>query len=359
MRSNKIKDMIRSILPSKARRSARIEKAMLNREVRRSVRQDLHVENLDVDLRREPHFQFMVWDRRGADKLNHFMRWCEAITKGMSTEDALSYVRAILPDSLIGDHAYGHWKCHRQPNAVRNPDYRPYEQREQSFIDSTTFRLRRALMVDPSLHARLNVEIKARTPEDKQWRVLAGAHDVEAFVREINELERRITLELIERIEKQKGGRKAALRVFASVSWRELAIRHEPRHPLGTAAVHMRLSKRCSNFYGISKTLPVVWRASSARCADAASRSGTSRSMRTCSFPSLIQANNSPARQFNSSDVAEYAARLGRVKKRLFLASRAGSSGGTGPLDCPKSTSMPRRASTARLLSNVVLPTES
>ena len=347
MKKDKIKDMIRSILPSKARRRARFEKAMLNREVRHSVRHDLRVENLDADLRRQPYLGWVVWERRGADKLNHFMRWCEAITEGMSTEDALSYVRSILPDSLIGDHAYGHWEAHRKPNPYRWHIGRTYERSEQSFVDSTTFRLRRALKVDPALHARLNAEIKAQTPEDKQWRVLAGVHDVEAFVRDINERERRITLELVEQIEKQKGGRKVALRVFT------LTTGYAIRRCVAS------LSKRRASFYGISKTLPVVSRASSARCADAASRSGTSRSMRTRSLPDSIQANNSPERQFNSSYVAEYAARLGRVRKRLFLASRAGSIGGTGPLDCPKSASMPRRASTARLLSNVVLPTES
>ena len=216
MKRNKIKDMIRSILPSKARRRARLTKATLNRNVRRAVRHDLNVENFDADLRRKPYFRSMLWERRGADKLNHFMRWCEAITAGMSAEDALSYVRSLLPDSLIGDHAYGHWEAHRKPNRYRTWPYVSHKRREQSFIDSTTFRLRRALMVDPSLHARLNAEIKARTPEERPWRVLAGIHDVEAFVRDINELERTITLELIEQIEKQKGGRKVALRVYGS-----------------------------------------------------------------------------------------------------------------------------------------------
>ncbi len=216
MKKDKIKDMIRSILPSKARRRARFTKAMLNRMTRHAVRRDLHVENPDADLRRKPYFGVMLRDRRGADKLNHFMRWCSAVTEGMSDQDALSHVKSILPDSLIGQHAYGHWEAHRKPRPYRVfvSSHVPYEKQEQSFIDSTTFRLRRALKVDPSLHGRLNAEIKARTPEDQQWRVLAGVHDVEAFVRDINWLERKITLELIEQIEKQKGGRKVALRVL-------------------------------------------------------------------------------------------------------------------------------------------------
>ena len=38
---------------------------------------------------------FVGW-RRDGDKLNHFMRWCEAITKGMTTAEALAHVRSIL-----------------------------------------------------------------------------------------------------------------------------------------------------------------------------------------------------------------------------------------------------------------------
>src|ERR1041385_9409359 len=104
MKKDKIKDMIRSILPSKARRAARIEKAKLNRRARRTVRADIKREDLSrAKLLREPDFRAMVGNRRGADKLNHFMRWCDAITAGMSTEDALQHVRAILPDTLIGN----------------------------------------------------------------------------------------------------------------------------------------------------------------------------------------------------------------------------------------------------------------
>src|ERR1051325_8654834 len=80
--------------------------------------------------------------------------------------------------------------------------------------------------------------------------------------------------------EKQKGGRKAALRVLASVARRDLpfATNHGTRFYCRSAQA---LEQAAGQVYGISKTLPVVWRASSARCADAASRSGTWRSTRT------------------------------------------------------------------------------
>src|SRR5688500_19976832 len=114
IRPEKLQDMIRSILPCKNRETARKAKALETREVRRTVRNDLrHVdfEMTPVDLTRDADQWENVSDRRAGDKLNHFMRWCRAITKGMTAEEALAYVRRILPRNLIGDHAYFHWKA--------------------------------------------------------------------------------------------------------------------------------------------------------------------------------------------------------------------------------------------------------
>jgi hypothetical protein len=85
------------------------------------------------------------------------MRWCEAITDGMTKQEALDFVRAILPRDLIGDHGYGHWEDH-----VRYPrrSYLGFDElgrrRVQSVVDGMTFRLRRALALDPSMHGQLN-----------------------------------------------------------------------------------------------------------------------------------------------------------------------------------------------------------
>lgn len=221
MRSNKIKDMIRSVLPATDRKGARRSKTAKKRHVRRRVRHDLYNEDFEeskADFRRDVRLFMVVRNRRGADKVNHFMRWCEAKTKGMDTEDALSYVRSILPSSLIGDHAYSHWEQHRKPRPWRFR-FEP-SQTLQSFVDSTTFRLKRALGVAPDLHHALNAEIKSRRLEGEPRRLLRGLHDVEAFVRDIAwpdkrgeddlyYVERGVTLDLIGRIE--KGGREAAL----------------------------------------------------------------------------------------------------------------------------------------------------
>lgn len=220
MRSNKIKDMIRSVLPSTARKYARAAKAEEKRKVRRRVRKDLHSEDFDeskVDFRRDARLSNIVFGRRLGDKVNPLMRWCRAKTEGMDTDDALSYVRAILPASVIGDHAYSHWESVRKPRYWNGPG--PQWSR-QSFVDSNTFRLKRALAIAPDLHHVLNAEIKRRKMAGEPRRPLLGIHDVESFVNEVAwpvdygaeylfRIEWEVTLELIERIE--KGGREAAL----------------------------------------------------------------------------------------------------------------------------------------------------
>src|SRR5687768_6904296 len=111
----KLRDMVRSILPSVDRLGARRLTANENRRVRRDLRSDPE----GADLQRDSNHRFTVIRRRGADKLNHYMRWCRALTKGMTREMALDYVRAIVPRNIIGDHAYGHWEAEVRPRSGR------------------------------------------------------------------------------------------------------------------------------------------------------------------------------------------------------------------------------------------------
>lgn len=245
MRKDKLRDMVRSILPSKNREAARAAKALTNRAHRRGVHAHLrHDDGERVDLTRPASQWENVWQRRGGDKLNHFMRWCERITAGMTAEEALDHVRALLPRTLVGDHAYGHWERHRRPYVWRFGS--PRAQTLQSFIDSATFRLRRALNIDPELHARINRAIKDRKPLDQPRQLLAGMHDAEAFVRTIAfpadrrkddpyATERSTTLELIEQIERTKGGREAALQFYAPMTTRN----RRPSTPNRTGVVVM------------------------------------------------------------------------------------------------------------------------
>ena len=116
-RDEKIKDMMESILPCKGR-SRRVAFFFKRRE-RRRVR---HLANgnlrscdsegyTDKNLKPKYYQTINVDMRRGADKVNPFLRWANHHTRHMKKkEDALGYVRRILPHNLIGDHAYSHWE---------------------------------------------------------------------------------------------------------------------------------------------------------------------------------------------------------------------------------------------------------
>src|SRR5687767_15555176 len=113
---------------------------------------------------------------------------------------------------------------------------------------------------------------------------------------------------------------------------RPVALAEDQRRAVGVIA--RRPLEQLGHVHGMSSTLPVVLRPSSARCASATSFNGNSNSIRSFSLPSRIQPSTSPARCTSSSRVAVYANRLGRVRKSEPLAPRMpASNGGTGPLD--------------------------
>ena len=205
MKNDKLRDMVRSILPSRYRGSMREMKAQRKRAHRRTVRADVRHEDFEetaADLLRDVRVRDIVQWRRDGDKLNHFLRWCERRTAGMARTEALSAVRAILPAGLIGDHAYSHWEQHLKREDRVYVSYHDQQQRTaQGRHDSAVFRLKRALSVDPSLHGRLNAEIKEVTTPERR-RLLLGLYDVEAFVRDVWPCpERHVMLRLIEEIE--------------------------------------------------------------------------------------------------------------------------------------------------------------
>lgn len=185
MQKDKIRDMVRSILPSKNREAAGKAKRMVKRRVRRCVRVDVRLhETEDRDLWREAEID--VYWRRLGDKLNHFIRWCHALTRGMDREDALSLVRAFLPHNVIGDHAYTHWKVQAGDRPFTNATWREARRRRvQSTFDRMVHVINRAMEIDPDFAGNLNRLIKERQQPDQPRRLLLGRHDVEAFVRRI------------------------------------------------------------------------------------------------------------------------------------------------------------------------------
>lgn len=219
----KLLDMIRGILPSTARRMARYAKAFNSRNVRRRVRAALHIEDAEetkVDLEEEAWQKPAVWMRRGADKLNPFMRWCDSWTRGMTERQKLDAVRAILPRNLIGDHAFGHWKQHVKRRRYVYSDYQTPQQ-AQSRYDKTRHRLRQALSTDPDIQRRFNAAVKEKKEPELPRRMLHGMHDVDDFVRDVQNkhglsLEEDVLLDLlaeVERYNSEIGMPLAALRI--------------------------------------------------------------------------------------------------------------------------------------------------
>lgn len=114
----KLKDMVESILPCKAhyRKTAYYFKRMERRRVRHIVSINLRTCDqegyTDRNLGLKPYQTRNVSDRRVYDKVNHFMRWGERLTEGLPKQEALGYIRKLLPHNVIGDHAYSHWEIH-------------------------------------------------------------------------------------------------------------------------------------------------------------------------------------------------------------------------------------------------------
>ena len=129
----KTKTMVRSVLPSRARKTAKKRKDGLHRQNRhvidnelRNLRgaasdviEDYEFSDTDYEYYGEPHrtnwggYDDIVYDRRGADHLNHFERWVYAKTKDMRPEDRYRYVKSTLSGAL-GTHAMSHlyWLKH-------------------------------------------------------------------------------------------------------------------------------------------------------------------------------------------------------------------------------------------------------
>lgn len=133
---DKVRNMSRSILPSKSRKTARHNAALVKRMNRRKTRQTLHVWSQYEDYDEFEGFVYdyddapavghlgwwidswkggcttkgIAWDRRDADKIKPIMRWAKAIAPRMGDTPVERYfnIKKFLPDNLIGRHALGH-----------------------------------------------------------------------------------------------------------------------------------------------------------------------------------------------------------------------------------------------------------
>lgn len=121
---SKQRDMIRSVLPSTSRTSARNDLRSIKQRNRSNIRKELRtiakgigssdvIDNYDesaADLNYYPDTEilYIVDDRRGADKVQPLMRWAPSQVKDARKEDRLSKMYALLPDNTIGRHAVSH-----------------------------------------------------------------------------------------------------------------------------------------------------------------------------------------------------------------------------------------------------------
>ncbi|GMU00527.1 hypothetical protein KH5H1_46470 [Corallococcus caeni] len=206
----KVRQMARSLLPSKNREASRAARASIHRAARQAARQELAawVQGGDPEQdvpplapweRREIRQQ-VNW-RRSGDKVNPFIRWATARTRDLPREDRRGHVRGLLPRGVIGEHAMSHlvWT-----DAFRDPlqdrwRQRQKQQRKGALLDrGEQAQLLRALLLEPEGHRTFNRFLRERytwtrtlngqaaanrkLTEPPPHRALLGVHDVNPFL---------------------------------------------------------------------------------------------------------------------------------------------------------------------------------
>lgn len=213
---SKKRDMARSILPS-TKRKGQEDRRRVHKSARTQERTLMgfaedewwedeaddvdHPDFAGVERKRAHDTKDMVEMRRYKDKVGPFSRWAERVTKNLPKENRLSYLRALVPDTLIGEHAVSHveWKDHfKVEHAANNRTH--YRPPTTPVADLDAAWLCEQLVNDPTLHARLNRAIKnAHRTAHLYWadgrrevvgpthpRTLKGLHDVAAFVADLH-----------------------------------------------------------------------------------------------------------------------------------------------------------------------------
>jgi len=168
----KVRQMVRSILPSSRRRSARLGKAKLNRRLRRNARQALSEIRSEEDwLDDDTDFwddgeherSWIVADRRGADKTNHFCHWAEVKAKDIPDGEKMDYIKGVIKGKgVIIEHAYSHLEWidgfDKNPYSWRY-SYRHRDTREV-FAAADIRKVMQEILEDSWAHRKLNDMLK-------------------------------------------------------------------------------------------------------------------------------------------------------------------------------------------------------
>ncbi|RKI04024.1 hypothetical protein [Corallococcus sp. AB038B] len=208
----KIRQMARSLLPSKHRKQSRKARKHIHRVARNEARQELAMwlrcNDLEADVPpcapwEDTAIRQQVYWRQGGDKVNPFIRWATARTRHMPREARAGYIRGLLPRSVIGEHALGHLE--RTP-AFEDPTEKAWRnrywlhkqaRRKGALLDrGEQARLLRALIQEPDGQRTFNRFLRERhacasAPRNQgSWpgkglpphRPLLGLHDVLPFL---------------------------------------------------------------------------------------------------------------------------------------------------------------------------------
>lgn len=168
----KITDVIRSVLPSTARRDARRTRQLIHRAARRKVNVWLRAGDVDAFVDIRGPIEEMVWDRRAGDKVGPLVRWAlhqvrhDPRLRDAGFDERIDHFRKLLPDSTIGRHALSRiaW-----PLELLDSQPRVFQDRP-SCISAV-----RALYED-GYHGELNARLKIQ-----QLPLLGGAQEIDSF----------------------------------------------------------------------------------------------------------------------------------------------------------------------------------
>jgi len=168
----KITDVIRSVLPSTARRDARRTRQLIHRAARRKVKVALRAGDVDAFVDIRGAIEEMVWDRRAADKLGPLVRWAlyqvrhDPRLREAGFAERIDHFRKLLPDNTIGRHALNHiaWPLERLDSPPRR------------FADGSSRVGEVRALYEAGYHGELNARLKIQ-----QLPLLGGAHDIDRF----------------------------------------------------------------------------------------------------------------------------------------------------------------------------------
>jgi hypothetical protein len=157
----KVRDMIRSVLPSTARHGVRATRRLIHRAERRTVKDRLRAGDDVGVVDTRGAISEMVW------ALDHFR--ADPVLRDASTAERLEHFRRLLPDTTIGRHALSHiaWPLERLGH-----QHRPQPHRWRPPSIATTVRA----LYEAGYHGALNKRLKIRLLP-----TLAGIHDIDRF----------------------------------------------------------------------------------------------------------------------------------------------------------------------------------